>query len=350
MSSGFKYKGTDLNDMIGSAITQQTSTQFIKDATSNTTLSQYYNPLTNSSGPVSNTSIARLYNPTLYTIPGSIDVRNYVIAKYNDYTVGSHEAINNKPAWSNACSIFIIGAGGSGASGTQGFSPQGGQAKNAQQGNCGGGGGGGGVIICPFINLKSPMGTNISSIQIVVGDGGAATPNIDTSGSPGQITQVYMQNSGQQIGFNYDFTANGGDGGIIGQQTDTGVGTGGLGGNTQSVFAFGQGSSISYTGISGQNGSSPGPSNASLFTYCNGGPINDTAYSNYLPIQIISNGGGNQMQTQIGQQTTTFANVQGYGAGGAGGAGGNQSGAGPSGSQGGKGAPGFVRIYWLNTN
>lgn len=344
--SGFKYKGTDLNDMIN-AINQNVN---IKDANTTFTLSPYYKTLTNSSGSVPAQSIARLGTDTKYTIQKT-DIKEYVMAKYNDYTNGVITDVT-RPSWSTSCSVILIGAGGSGAGGTQGFNPSPGQSKNAQQGNCGGGGGAGGILVCKSIPLNSN-----SIIKVCAGTGATAT-GLDQAGSRGQDSYVSLLqgNSPQFTAYAY-----GGSGGNLGQGDDTGVGTGGAGGQTLlSLTNSVNFTTYPYQGNYGQNGSSPGPSNSSQFTFCNGGTISTSGYGNILPIQIISNGGVGQQQgtwltsyqnypaSPLGQYGV-FANVQGYGAGGAGGAGGNQGGSGPVGSQGGSGGNGLVRIYWLNT-
>jgi hypothetical protein len=282
-----------------------------------------------------------LYNPTLYTIPG-YDIADLVIASYSDYPGGT-QAIITKPSWANACSIILIGAGGSGAGGTQGFNPSPGQSKNAQQGNCGGGGGSGAILCLQKI-------INPALISLGVGMGGPGT-GLDAIGTAGGATSIQIQSGSTIISCN----AGGGGYGNIGQQEDNiVVGVGGIRGNPQ-FSTFGPlGPTIQHIdiyGVTGQNGSSPGPSNASQFTYCNGGSIDSSYYSNVLPIQIISNGGGNQSQSTLGTQygVDPFPGSTGYGAGGAGGAGGTQGGPGPLGSTGGAGAPGFARIYWLNT-
>lgn len=342
MSSGFKYKGTDLNEMIGSVsiIADAANGQFIKDVDATTTLSQYYNPLTNSSGPVASQSIARLNSNVLYNIntpTGPTDISNTVIAAHEDY-VGGYSGLIFSPTWANACSIILIGGGGSGAGGTQGFNPSPGQTKNAQQGNCGGGGGSGAIVYLQKIPIQG-------GISLIVGSGGPGT-GLDQEGTSGGITSANFFSQTQY----YTCNAGGGGYGTIGQQSDTQPGVGGIPGNPQ-VFPTTGIQYISTPGSAGQNGSSPGPSNASQFTYCNGGSINSSYYGNVLPIQIISNGGGNQNQTQIGTQfgANPFPGATGYGAGGYGGAGGTQSGPGPVGSTGGAGAQGFARIYWLNT-
>ena len=77
--------------------------------------------------------------------------------------------------------------------------------------------------------------------------------------------------------------------------------------------------------------------------------ISSAFYGNKIPYQIVSNGGSGQQQTTVQGQFSNFSNSLGYGAGGSGGAAGTSNGPGPNGSQGGAGAPGFIRIYWLNT-
>jgi hypothetical protein len=339
--SGFKYKGTDLSEMIGT-INQNI---YITDSNTTTTLSQYYNPLTNNSGPVLTTSIARLGSNTLYNIPVTGDIKNSVIATYDDFSTIGGPNPATRPSWSTSCSVILIGAGGSGASGTQGFNPSPGQSKNAQQGNCGGGGGAGGIVACSGISLNSN-----SQILITVGAGGAET-QFDQPGLSGGVTSFEISQAGTS---QFKVNAEGGFGGNLGQSSDTQPGVGGDGGFWNTIPISGQVPGVTFTpyvGKNGQNGSSPGPSNASQFTYCNGGNVNVAGYNNIFPVQIISNGGGNQQQQTLGQQygVNPFPPVQGYGAGGPGGAGGTQGGPGPVGSKGGYGGDGFVRIYWLNT-
>jgi hypothetical protein len=338
--SNFQYKTTDLNDIIGIAsITANVANgQYIKDANTNSQLSQYYNTLTNSSGP-STGNIAKLKSAVSYET-GLIDISNKVIAAHDDY-VGGQGGLLFPPLWANACSIILIGGGGSGAGGTQGFNPSPGQQKNAQQGNCGGGGGSG-AIVC-LQNIPNPQ-----SISLSVGVGGPGT-GLDTTGTSGGVTSLQMFSGSTVISCN----AGGGGYGNLGQGSDTQPGNGGIPGNPQFITAP-QNPAIQHIdipGVAGQNGSSPGPSNASQFTYCNGGSIDSFYYGNVLPIQIISNGGGNQNQSTIGSQygVNPFPGSTGYGAGGYGGAGGTQGGPGPVGSTGGAGAQGFARIYWLKS-
>ena len=362
--SGFKYKGTDLNQMIGAVSTQTNTqgnlTQYIKDANSTSTLSPFYNPLTNLSGPVPTYSIARLANPTKYLIPGSGDIANSVIAYYNDFTQVNTIVSANRPSWATSCSVIIIGGGGSGASGSQGFNPSPGQKKGAQQGNCGGGGGAGGMVT----SYGFPIGP-ASQITVTVGQGGLANAQgiLNLPGNSGNTSSVSISNSSQQLILN----ALGGGGGYVGSNSSTTPGLGGIGAyyNYQKNSQI-QGSVIrGFIGSDGQDGAPSGPSNSSSFAYCNGGFINsqNVDIGNYLPYQIISNGGIGQQQntllTQITSPTYTYQNAlgqypvfaaaQGYGAGGAGGAGGTQGGVGPLDPRGGAGSQGFVRIYWINT-
>lgn len=330
--SGFKYKGTLLNDMIGAVSTFASgpTLQYICDANSTSNFTQYFDPLTaNLSGAVSATSNARLANPTLYTIPG-YDIADLVIASYTDCTtVGSVTII--PPAWATACNAFVIGAGGSGAGGCQGFHPQG-QGKSAQQGKGGGGGGGGGIIS----TLNYPT-TGLTGINVTIGNGGAAV-GMDSDGFSGGDSKIAFDSSQYM-------TAYGGYPGMIGSGNNGPSGIGGSGGGSYSTIAVTQG----HFGIDGQTGAA-----GNVFNYCNGGPINDQFYGQVLPLQVVSNGGSNQNQIQTGSQGIQFVSSQGYGSGGAGGASGNQQGGNiqtptQGGSDSGAGASGFARIYWLNT-
>lgn len=350
--SDFKYKGTLLNLMIGAvSISQDTSNkQYIKDADTTTTLSQYYNPLKNTSGPVSNTSIARLASNTLYSIPGSGDIMNSVIASYTDfiqlgtYSNSQIQLIQNL-TWATSCSIFIIGAGGSGAGGSQGFNPSPGQTKNPQQGRGGGGGGGGGIIACSSIDISQ----STKQLSLFIGDGGTST-DLDQAGNSGQSSYFSIKQSTESQNQIY-LEAGGAMGGTVGSSNDGPSGSGGSGGNNSYT-----GPGIVLNNIhSGQGKYGQDGAAGNVFNYCNGGTISTTLNGTYIPQQIISNGGSNQNQTQNGSQGITFANCQGYGSGGAGGASGYQGGGNvqsptQGGSAGGAGAPGFIRIYWLNTN
>lgn len=334
MSSGFKYKGTDLNDMIGTvSISQNTAnSQFIRDTSANTTttLSQYFNPLTNNSGTVPSQSIARLYNPTLYNI-NSQDISNSVIASYTDCNVG--QSVVSRPSWANSCSVFIIGPGGGGAGGSQGFQKQSGQTKDSQNGRGGGGGGGGGIVYLSGIPINSA-----SAINVNIG-AGASSASYDQPGYSGGFTYFNINNGGQQV---CAISAFGGGGGTLGSSNGGSPGVGGAGGTFQI-----QTSLSGATGAIGQNGQQGNPQQ--IFNYVNGGAISSAFYGNKIPYQIVSNGGSGQQQTTVQGQFSNFSNSLGYGAGGSGGAAGTSNGPGPNGSQGGAGAPGFIRIYWLNT-
>lgn len=346
--SGFKYKGTDLNDMIGDV----NKNSFITDATTTTTLSQYYSSLKDTSGPVSTTSIARLGTNTLYSIQSSGDIMNSVIAYYTNFdSLGPHSGNQIQiPPWATSCSIFIIGAGGSGAGGSQGFNPSPGQTKNSQQGRGGGGGGAGGIVACSSIDISQSS----KQLSLFIGGGGSAT-NYDQAGYSGQSSHFSIK-QGSQGTDQFYLEAQGAMGGTVGSSNGGPSGLGGVGGY------------YSYTGTApnnihpGQGKSGQDGAAGNVFNYCNGGNISTILNGTYIPQQIISNGGYYQQQITSNGQGVIFADSQGYGGGGAGGASGYQGGGniqtppnptngqgGQGGSNGGAGADGFVRIYWLNT-
>jgi hypothetical protein len=351
MLSGFQYKGTDLSLMIGSVstIAQGNSGQYIKDSNTTDALSPYYNTLTNLSGPVSPQSIARLANDTKYTFIPVGDIKNSVIASYVNFPSSGVAQI---PSWANSCSVFIIGGGGSGAGGSQGFNPSPGQKKSNQQGRGGGGGGGGGIIVCPKVDIS--QSTRV--LQVTIGSGGAGTTNNQAGQVGGTSSITLQQSTAQQTAFPQSITpqfkvsGGGGGGGTVGDQNGGPPGQGGAGGNFfLTTLQVGNGA-YGEIGQAGQNGWGQNG-----YSYVNGGSISSLSYSNKIPIQIISNGGSLQIQTQQFQQPTagqvisTLTVTQGYGAGGPGGAPCDQGNTGPIGTSGGAGAPGFVRIYWLNT-
>lgn len=341
--SGFKYKGTLLNDMIGvvHTLTDAANGQFIKDADSTSDVSQYFYPLNaNLSGAVPATSIARLANPTLYTIPGVGDIEDLVIASYSNFTnIGNHSGSQVQiPSWANACSVFIIGGGGSGATGCQGFNPSPGQTKSNQQGRGGGGGGAGGIVSCSSIDISQTT----KQLSLFIGAGGQGSTIVNTTGLPGQLSSFSIKQSTQGANQFY-LDAQCGLGGNLGNQDGGAAGLGGAGG-FYSFTGTSPGAINSGQGKEGQDGW--GLNN---YFYVNGGNISTLLNNTYIPQQIVSNGGSDQNQQQIGTQSLSFVAGQGYGAGGVGGAPCNQGNTGPIGLQSGAGMPGFVRIYWLNT-
>lgn len=340
--SGFKYKGTLLNDMIGAVITFASgpTNQFIKDADSTSDFTQYFNTLTNLSGAVQSQSIAYLSNPTLYTIPVVGDIRNGVIAKYSDFaSTGLHSGSQVQiPSWANACSVFIIGGGGSGATGCQGFNPSPSQSKSNQQGRGGGGGGAGGIVSCSSIDISQTT----RQLSLFIGAGGLGSTIVNTTGQSGILSYFSIKQSTQGLPQFY-LDAQCGLGGNLGDSNGGPAGLGGVGG-FYSFTGTSPGAINSGQGKNGQDGW--GGNN---YYYVNGGNISTIINNTHIPQQIVSNGGSDQNQQQIGAQSLSFVAGQGYGAGGVGGAPCNQGNAGPIGIQSGDGMPGFVRIYWLNT-
>jgi hypothetical protein len=348
--SGFRYKTIDLNEIIGVSKTiinlvPGSQAQYIADTASNSALSQYYNPLTNTSGAVANssTSIARLYSNTSYTIlQSSQDIKNSVISYYSDINT-SGEISSLRPSWCNSCSVIVIGGGGSGASGQQGFQKQDGQKKDSQQGRPGGAGGAGGMM--SSYNIALSQG---DLIYVSIGSGGIGTTlpvnGNGQNGFNGEKTSFEVYPSQPPLSApRIKLIANGGLGGKLGSSNAGASGVGGLGGNGQISIGIPPIETSFYEGVKGQDGN-PYPN---IFLFSNGGNIKSDSYNNILPYQIVSNGGGNQQQQQVGNQIANFVESQGYGAGGVGGAAGNSNSPGPNGSQGGPGAQGFVRIYWL---
>jgi hypothetical protein len=345
--SGFKYKTTDLNDMIGlvSIGTNPSLSQYIMDSNTFTQFTQYYIPLRNDSGPPGqvNNYIGRLYNNALYTTsPILQDIKNSVIARYNDFEqpVSGSNINSFRPSWANSCSVIIIGGGGGGAAGQQGFQKQGNQSKSPQDGKGGGAGGAAGMVSSYDIQLAST-----DQIIIDVAAGGAAGVfagnNNSTDGLPGGSSVIYFKAGGST---QLSITALGGQNGFTGSSNGQAPGAGGLGGWWTVTGPFPQ-QTLPYRGKDGQAGGGSGDNRK----FVNGGNVSlDSSAGNILPYQIISNGGGNQFQGQVGENLTTFVAVQGYGAGGTGGAAGNSNGPGPLGSQASPGGNGFVRIYWLN--
>ena len=345
--SGFKYKTTDLNEMIGPAsiTVNSANSVFIKDTANNSNFTQYYVPLRNDSGPPGQVTsyIGRLYNNALYTTsPILQDVKNSVIARHDDFItpVTGLQVNQNRPPWANSCSVIIIGGGGGGAAGQQGFQKQGSQTKDSQDGRGGGAGGAAGMVSSYDIQL-----TSTDQITIDVAAGGTAgvfaNNNNSTAGGVGGSSVIYFKQAGTT---QLSITALGGQFGTVGSSNGQAPGTGGVGGwwsNTGPLPSQTQ----PYRGKDGQDGN---PS--AIFNFVNGGNVSlDSSAGNILPYQIISNGGGNQFQSQAGNQVNYFVAVQGYGAGGAGGAAGTSNGPAPAGtSNGGAGGNGFVRIYWLN--
>lgn len=195
MSSGFKYKGTNLANIFKSGSTI-TMTGYKINGTESTFLKKFND----------------LPNQVLEYKSSGIDIGVSACPIYFKYTVGTHTHTCN----SNATGVYLIlvGGGGGGASG----------GSNRFWSGAAGGGGGGGAMVALRVNksnnttIQTPITVNFS-----IGGGGAGGPALTDngdgiSGTGGGNTTASITTSGTAI----TFRANGGGGGL-----QPGVGAGG---------------------------------------------------------------------------------------------------------------------------
>jgi hypothetical protein len=327
MSNGYYYNGVLINDLIAKNVNTSNTTYTIKDSNGTTSLSQYFGgtyPMSNTGGPKIG-NIAAIPNLPYNITPALTNISSLEIAYYTDLIAPVNTDIPvTIPIWATKCSFFIIGSGGSGAGGTQGFNPSPGQGKNPQQGSGGGGGGSGAVLY--YINV--PIQSSNDIIKGKVGSG-ANYHILDQDGTAGGITQLQIQKSLTP----YSFVLTGGSGGRLGSSNGGAGGAGGAGGTIPS-FSIIPGSNA-YASVQGNVGTSGTPS--SVFLKGLGVlPSNTYNQNGILPL----------IQGTVGDTSGTVV-PSGYGTGSGGGAAGTQSGPSPGqGSSSSPGNPGFIRIYW----
>ncbi len=303
--------------------------------------------------------------PSNATLEYSRETGWNVITKSFQPTYVFSEYVTNgtwtKPANLKCAWVVCIGAGGGGGSGRRGA---------AGTNRTGGGGGGGGTLSQMFFDASHLLETSYTITVGVGGTGGAAQTVNDTNGISGT--------TGTDSSFNTLIVANGGGGGVGGQNAFTVNGGTVLTANTQnngprpqgnpfSLIGASGGSGVtnsnsigsgpfggSNSGASGVGGSGLNTSNAGLVLVTNSA----SAYNNtgqILGVQTPDNGQDNVTLNFFcsfylvgtkglgiggaggGQLFVNGTNAGNYGAGGGGGAGvlnGTNSGAGGNGSNG----------------